>query len=76
MTYLEEAVVILLRDPKVAFLTPEAELAGDSRFLITDLNDALLDFAGFGFPKNSEFTQMFNYHLQLMDEQGKSFFKQ
>ena len=71
MQTVDEAIPIMMEEPKIAFFTFDTDLVHDIRFLTLDLNDALLDYSGFGFPKDSEFTDIFNFHLKSLEEQGK-----
>ncbi len=60
----------VLTTPKSLYLGGTYTAVGDPRFVTVPVEESYLDHLGFAFAKNSEFTRLFNYHLQKLEESG------
>ena len=66
----EEAVGRLVRDPKLVDFSSRTRFEEDPRVVALKISDSLRDPLGLAFQKNSEFRDLFDYHLMKLAEAG------
>ena len=67
---LEEGLRGIDSDPKTAYFTGGGSVKGMTDYVALDMQDAVFGLVGLAFQKNSEFTDIFNFHLQKLEENG------
>ena len=67
---ISEALDIISKDSKALFWAPETNILGNHDYEYLRLEDAVYTQAGWGVQPNSEFTELLNYWLATLDENG------
>ena len=66
----KDMIKIVLREPKTLMWQPSMVAAGDKRLRALPILDYIDERGAYGYPKLSEFRQMFDYHLLRLNEYG------